>query len=834
MARRQVSFIISARNKGFMKALDQSAKRMDRFGRKMQRTGRKMSRFITLPALAAGGAAVKMATDFEASLSKVEGLVGVARREVQGMRGDVLALAGQTSRSPQELADALFFVTSAGLRGADAINVLEASARAAAAGLGETKTVADLVTSAVNAYGIENLSAAEATDILVAAVREGKAEAPELAESLGQVLPVASEMGVTFNEVAAAVASMTRTGTDAATASTQLRQIIFKILKPAKESERAFLRMGTSAAELRRQLREEGLLSVLGFFKDQMEDNEQAMAEAFPRVQALAGALDIMGSNAEENAKIFENLKDPVGSLDEAFEAAADTTKFKITQALSELRVEAINMGETLLPIVVRIIGKVREWVRWFSNLEEQTQLNILKWIGMAAAIGPILIGMGSMIRTGASLITMFTSLAAATSTLTAALTGLTGGLVVGFGALVVLIQRSINKAETFKNKIREALDVEVSGTEKELAKVTTAISDIGRKILELKQGMRDYNREATKIEIAKLEEQALKLSKVRDEIIQAMQAQGESNAVTDEQQRILDEVNAELEKLGVNTEDSSEANKGLGGVISKNNERYEELINKTGALTEANRAEMLSIQLVNTELERQLDLRRQQMSFIEGTERASRKIANVVPPAIQRVTLANNEATESTDDLSQKMIELSSNVAPMVGTAVSEMVESFVTGMARMAVAGGSLKNVFHGVIGVLADLAIRVGKIAVAVGVAIEGIKKALQSLNPVLAIGAGIALIALGTLAKTQLAGAPSRSVNDALVRSDGSIVEFHPDDNILAMRDFSGLKGGGGKLSGSVEFRIGREALVGVLRQGGDDELAIRGKVNPINI
>ena len=96
---------------------------------------------------------------------------------------------------------------------------------------------------------------------MVAAVREGKLEADELAGSMGRVLPVASSMGVSFNEVGAAFASMSRTGTNANEAATQLRSIMVSLLKPTKQAEDALAGMGLSSEQLRTQMREEGLLS---------------------------------------------------------------------------------------------------------------------------------------------------------------------------------------------------------------------------------------------------------------------------------------------------------------------------------------------------------------------------------------------------------------------------------------------------------------------------------------------------------------------------------------------------------------------------------------------
>lgn len=400
MADKRVTFIIGANIANFSKNLNSAQKQFSKFGKSMTSAGKTLSTRVTAPLTLAAGASIKMAADFEQSMSKIEGLVGIAGDKVTAMKADVLGLAGETARAPQELADALFFVTSAGLRGQAALDTLKASAMAAAAGLGETKDVADLVTSAVNAYGLENLNAAQATDILVAAVREGKAEAPELAQSMGQVLPIASSLGVGFDQIGAAVASMTRTGTDAATASIQLRQILASLLQPSKQAEDAMNEMGTSSAELRKQLREKGLISVLGFLREQMKTNEQAMAQVFPNIRALSGALDIMGSNASENIGIFQRMTNTTGSLDKAFESASKTASFKFGQSMASLKTASIELGNLLIPVFVDLIKYVRMAVQWFTGLDKSTKTLIVVIGGLAAALGPVLIILGGIATT--------------------------------------------------------------------------------------------------------------------------------------------------------------------------------------------------------------------------------------------------------------------------------------------------------------------------------------------------------------------------------------------------------------------------------------------------
>ena len=372
---------------------------MLRAGKKMQAIGRTMTLGLTLPIALVGAGTIKMAADFEKSMSKIEGQVGIARNVVQGMRKDVLALAGPTGIAPQELADALFFVTSAGLRGADAMEVLRLSARGAAAGFGETKIVADLITSATNAYGIANLTAAEAMDTLAAAVREGKSEAVDIAGAMGQVLPIASNLGVSFQEVGASIAAMSRTGTVARTAVIQLRQMLASLLKPSQQSEAAFKSMGTSSAQMRAVLAgPDGLLNVLSFLREEMDSDSQAMVKAFPNVRALSGALDIMGNNAKDNIAIWARMAENIGDADKAFEAAANTTSFKFNQALANLKVVGIELGSLLLPIFNDLVGVINSWVKSFKGLDESTKKVILITAGLLAALGPVLFIIGKLV----------------------------------------------------------------------------------------------------------------------------------------------------------------------------------------------------------------------------------------------------------------------------------------------------------------------------------------------------------------------------------------------------------------------------------------------------
>ena len=421
-------------------------------GRAMSDAGRRLSRNVTAPLAAVGFVAVKSATEFETSFAKIQGLVGVAAQDIGELEEAASRLGPQFGKSSNEAAEALFFITSAGLRGAEAIDTLEASLKASAVGLGDTATVADLVTSSVNAYGSSVLDAAEATDVLTNAVRLGKLEPQDLAGSIGQVLPLASAMGVEFHEVGAAFAAMSRTGTNAETAATQLRQILSALMKPTAEANRELEAYGLSAQGLREQLRERGLLSVLETLTDTLADNEEGVSRVFGNIRALSGVVDLMGSNVEGTRQIFDGMADSTGVLNEAFDITADTAGFKFQQALAELKETLRGVGETLLPIVQRIVEGVQGLVDRFNDLAPAQQDIIIKMAGLAALAGPVMLFVGNLL-TGIGLVTIAMGKMAAATALA------TGGLSLLLGAMALIVWKSASVTDAQQRERDAARD---------------------------------------------------------------------------------------------------------------------------------------------------------------------------------------------------------------------------------------------------------------------------------------------------------------------------------------------------------------------------------------
>lgn len=441
-----------------------------------QAAGRKLTASITLPVVGLGIAATKAQRDFDMSMTQITSLVGVAADKVQAMRGQVLQLAGSTTRSPAELADALFFITSAGLRGEKAMNALTSAAQAADVGLGETKVIADALTSAMNAYAKSGLTAGDATGILVSAVREGKLEAAGLAGAVGRILPFASKLGVSFDQVAAAFAAMSLTGLKAEEAGTALRGVFSTLLAPVKQAEDALATVNMSFDTLRQTLREKGLIAMLGELNDAFHGNETALTEIFPNIRALLGLFTLTGENADRVNEIFKSLASSgAADLSKAFGITASSSSFKLNAALSSLGVTLTRIGATVLPIAVKVmqqLGRITDGlVASFDALSPRAKTMTTTILAMAAALGPALLAFGFLTTVVRAAVTALLALASTAGLITLGV----AAMVAVQGALILILKqiaqgaRSVDEVfKGVKDDLKALADL-VTGTASDL-----------------------------------------------------------------------------------------------------------------------------------------------------------------------------------------------------------------------------------------------------------------------------------------------------------------------------------------------------------------------------
>ena len=386
---------IGANLSGLKRGLKIAGNSLKKFGAQAKRIGGNITRNVTLPFAAAGAAGVKMATDLETSFSKIENLVGITGKALDDFKNSVKGVSAATGQSQQALSEALFTVASAGLRGAEATEVLERSAKASAIGLGDTQQIAQALTGVLQAYSKEGLTAAEATDTLTAIVREGNLEAESLAPTLGRIVGIGSQLGISFQELGANIATFTRLGVPAEEAVVGLRGVMTSFLKPTQDAEKALATIGLTSEDLRNKVGEEGLQSTLAFLTESFKGNDEALVSVFGNVRALSTVLGTAGAQGEAYADVLNNISNSTGIVDDGFKNVSETSGFKFQQTLNSLRNAGIELGAALLPLVTKIADFITEAINKFTDLSTETKTAILTITALVAASGPIMTGIG-------------------------------------------------------------------------------------------------------------------------------------------------------------------------------------------------------------------------------------------------------------------------------------------------------------------------------------------------------------------------------------------------------------------------------------------------------
>lgn len=383
-----------------------------RLDRALTSIGTRLTLGITVPVAGAGVALAKVGASFDQTMTRIGTLAGATEGEIEEFRAAVLRLSPALAQSPSALGEALLAITSRGPRGAQALDVLERSAKASTVGLGETAVVAGLVSSALAAYAGQNLTAARATDVLLAGVRAGAAEADQMAAALGPVLGIASQLGVSFEEVVAFVATFTKLGVSADESVTALRGALSTVLSPSQQAEEALRGVGLSAEVLRAQLRNPGLNEAFIGLVDAFRGNEEGLANIIENVRALSGVLGTAGAQANTYRQIIGEVTHGTGLVDRTFARTAATPAFTFRQFRVEAEATATAIGNRLAPAFASLLRAVNPLIsiggallRAFTALPIPIQSTVIALGAMVVAAGPLILLIQGLVKAVGALI---------------------------------------------------------------------------------------------------------------------------------------------------------------------------------------------------------------------------------------------------------------------------------------------------------------------------------------------------------------------------------------------------------------------------------------------
>lgn len=273
---------------------------------------------------------------FQQSMKEVATLSSGIKGSLTDFMNSAIDMTREVPVGAVESAKALYQIVSAGHDGADAMNILKVSAKAAIGGVTETATSADAITTILNAYKKGASEAESVSDMLFTTAKLGKTTMGELGKSIAQAAPIASSFGIDIEDVLAAVVSITKQGVPTAEAMTKIRAAI----------------MGTAnhlgdAAFSGRSFQE-----ALQLIYNEANGSTTKMKELLGTDEALQAALMITGQNAVGAASDLDQMKNATGAAEAAFKEMSSSTE-------NQMKLLSNNITAALRPLGQEILKEI-------------------------------------------------------------------------------------------------------------------------------------------------------------------------------------------------------------------------------------------------------------------------------------------------------------------------------------------------------------------------------------------------------------------------------------------------------------------------------------------
>lgn len=474
MATETLSVKITANASSFSSALNQMSSDLgnatsklsglSKLGDGMKNVGKKLTMGLTVPIAGIAAVSANTAMNFEAAMNEVSAISGTTGNDLSKL-SDLAKEMGRTTKfSATESAEALKYMSMAGWKTQDMMDGLPGILSLAAAGGTDLATTSDIVTDGLTGMGLSAKDTQGFVDIMAATCSNANTSIELMGETLKYAGPVAGALGIEMDDLSIAIGLMGNAGLKGSQAGTSLRAGLTNLVKPTKEMKSAMEKYGVElvknadgSVDLMGTMT--NLRSVLGELDETTQ--AQALATIFGK-EAMSGWASIV--NASEGD--FNKLTNAVANSEGVAKSMSDTmmqgAKGALVEMKSALEGVAITIGERLSPFIERLADWISSLCAKFQELSPATQTVILVIAGLIAAIGPLLI-------IGGGLLKGFVLVQAATMLLGTTFTGLIGilisavapfaSIVAAIGLFIAALVKAYNENETFRNKVDEVFN---------------------------------------------------------------------------------------------------------------------------------------------------------------------------------------------------------------------------------------------------------------------------------------------------------------------------------------------------------------------------------------
>jgi len=394
------------------KSIERGLGGLERSALALSGVGRRLTLGVTMPMAGMGVMAVKTAAKFDTALKAIQAVGGHTEEQIEELGETFIRMSTDiktTVDSAQTLADAFYLIQGSGFAGAEAMEVLEISTKAATAGMTSTDVAARAVTATLSAYTLGAQDARRVSDVLFRTVDIGVVSFEELATSIGGVVGSAAAAGVSIEEVGAAIATMTKAGYSGAESVTSLNMVIAAFLKPCEDMEEALRRLGYESGEA--FLRTEGLEGALRLLRGEVEEGTVGWEDLFRNVRAYRGVVALTRGEMQPFRADLEAIRsatEGAGATQKTFNKMVESAEFQMKSLRRQFEAATLELGRALLPAFKDTLSTLTPLIKSFADLDEGTKSFIVRAGLLGAAVGPVAVGLSKVIEASRTLSTIF------------------------------------------------------------------------------------------------------------------------------------------------------------------------------------------------------------------------------------------------------------------------------------------------------------------------------------------------------------------------------------------------------------------------------------------
>lgn len=337
--------------------------------------------------------ATKGAMDYQDSVAKVTTLLDMSKTSVGDLQDMFLGLSDATGLSASSIAEAGYQALSASVDYDHLGSFLDTATSLAKVGFTDTATATDVLTTAINAYGMKSSDANDIAQKLVQTQNLGKTTVSELASSMGRVIPIASSSNVSLDNLTTAYALLTKNGISTAQSTTYMAAMLNELSDSGTDVGSTLEdRTGKSFQELMAD--GWSLSDVLGLLKQAADDSGKGFNELWGQSTAGAAAMTLLNSGSEEWNATMEVMQGNTDVLGEGLEKL-HTPAQMMREALNQLKNSGIELGmsliEVLAPMIEQAATAISNLTSWFSGLDDSTKRTIVTVLALVAAATPVI-----------------------------------------------------------------------------------------------------------------------------------------------------------------------------------------------------------------------------------------------------------------------------------------------------------------------------------------------------------------------------------------------------------------------------------------------------------